>query len=367
MESEKGIRITSIFYISYIIMLFGWMFEKVSFIENFLPYIRIFSYLMLSVIIFSNYQKFTLKKILVNIFVTIVVILSSIKSDSNMILALWLFILSCEHVEFKKIVKVDFYTKIIFTIIIILLYFMGFTNNNTYYSYTGVVRSSLGFGNPNTFGYYIFSICADYIFLKGKRISIFNVIIFFAIALIVSKISLSRTSSLLIILMSIVAYFSKGIEKITLSRFTKNIMILLFLFFTISTYLISINYDSSNKAHNKINQMTSGRIAITNRVIKEYQIKFLGQEVELYNYNKSYKFYLDNAYIKLLISYGICCYLLIYAIYIRAIKKATLEKKPFIIAILFIYMVYGLSENVMFWLTGNLFLLYPYTPIEKKH
>lgn len=351
-------KIKQIFYISYVLMLFSWMFESVLYIKEILPFVRYFSYILALIVVFYNYKNFSLIKFMINITVTILVVISTIHSKSNLILSLWLFVLACEKVDFEELVRIDFKTKSVFVIMIFILYLLGLTQQTQFMSYTGEIRNALGFTKPNTFGYYVFSICADYIYIKTGKFSFLNSMVLFVISLFVGSVSLSRTSAYLIILLTIIASISIFFKKIVFNKFSKKIISLSFIIFTIFSLLIAINYDNGNKLHNKLNSLTSGRIVISQKYLNKYDFKIFGQDTEVKDYTGNNELYLDNAYLKLLINNGIFVYLLMLYIYMRIIKHGYEKKNNLLIMIVLVYLVYGITENAMFWLTGNVYLLY---------
>lgn len=356
----NNIQLKTIFYFAYILMLFGWMFEKVIFINKFLPFIRILSYLLLIVIILYNYKKFSFKKLLINVGISILMIITSIQSGSNTLLLLWLFILASEKIDFSELVKIDMITKVVFTFMIILLYYLGLTEQTQFHTYLGETRNALGFGNPNTFGYYIFSICADYIYLNSKKLKFKHLILLCLISYFVSTVSESRTSSILIILLGLVSLISSNLKVLTAGKKYKFILNGMFIIFTLFSVYLALNYDNTNSIHIKLNEILSGRIINSHRYINNYRVNLFGQQIGVLNWDGSYTYYLDNAYLKLLLNYGLCSYFLIMFIYFEMIKKASYKQNVILMSLILIYFIYGMTENVMFWLTGNVFLLYAF-------
>lgn len=359
-QKINNIRLNAIFYFSYILMLFSWMFEKVIFINEFLPFIRVLSYLLLIIVILYNYRKFSFKKLLFDFCISILMIITSIQSGSNTLLSLWLFILASEKADFSKLVKIDMITKVIFTIIIILLYHLKLTGQTQFHTYLGETRSALGFGNPNTFGYYIFSICADYIYLNSKKIKFKHLVLLCLISYFVSTVSESRTSSILIILLGLISLISSNLKVLISEKKYKSMLYGIFIIFTLFSFYLGLNYDNTNSIHVKLNEIFSGRIINSHRYVNNYRVNLFGQQIGILNWDGSYTYYLDNAYLKLLLNYGLFSYFLIMFIYFKMIKKASNNQSFILMSLILIYFIYGMTENVMFWLTGNVFLLYAF-------
>jgi len=348
----------NMFFISYILTLCSWMMNNVSYIQNILNYMRYFSYFILVIIIFLNHKKFTLKRIVVEILGTAIVVVSSYFSKSNTILTLWIFILAVREIDFDELIKVDFYTKFVLVFIVVLCYYLGFTEKNEFYGYFGNIRSSIGFGNPNTFGYYIFSLCADYIYSNNNRIKLKHSIVLIIISFIVGYLSNSRTSQFLIVLLAFSTPIAKILKNIVKNKYFKIFILSLFFICSLSSVYICKNYDSSNDVYYNLNEALSGRIFNAHRFLEKYDVSIIGNEIELKTNDNSYSYYLDNGYIKLLLNYGILVFMIIYIIYLKDFKKAFRNNNIFLILIFSIYLFYGLTENVMFWLSGNAFLLY---------
>ena len=66
---------------------------------------------------------------------------------------------------------------------------------------------------------------------------------------------------------------------------------------------------------------------------------------------------IDNAYLKLLYQYGLIPTILFIVLYSISIKKAIVKKDSLLVCMLIIYAIRGLTENVLFNLYGNIFLL----------
>lgn len=348
----------NVFFVAYVLTLCSWMLDNVKYIGGYLDYARYLAYILLVILIIQSYKKFTLKRFILEVLGTIIVLISSVTSESNTLLTLWIFILAARKIDFQELLKIDFYTKFILVIVVSLLYFLGFTGNSTFYSYFGTIRSSIGFANPNVFGYYIFSICADYIYLNGERIKFYHIVILIVMALIVGYVSYSRTSILLITLLAFITSMSKIVKNVINKRIAKIICLSLFLIFSLFSYVVANNYDSSDKNYYMINELLSGRVLNASRYLKKYDINLIGQKIELTTNDRSYTYYLDNGYIKLLLNYGLLTFLVIFLIYYANIYTAYKKQNIVLILLFAMYLIYGISENAIFLLNGNVFLLY---------
>ena len=350
-------QIEKLFLIGYALMLFSWMFENIMYLNKILPLVRGISYIIAIICILYSFKRFSLKRLYICLIFTIGVVISAFVSKNNILLPLCCFALASRFVDFNSLIKFDFKIKIIFCLIIIFCFLLGFSETTVFYSYNGIARNSLGFGNPNTLGYYIFSICADYIFIKSKKISLLNLFVGIMIAMILSFISISRTPSILIILLFLLSFFAHRFKFVFNSKLIKKILLLSFLLMTFFTISFIKNYSSDSTFYNNLNESLSGRIVNSYRYLEKYDFKLFGQEISLVNYNSTINLYLDNGYLKLLLNNGIVAFIFIFMIYYYLIKDSFKSSNVYLLDIIFIYLCYGLFENVFFWLTGNVFLL----------
>ena len=96
-------------------------------------------------------------------------------------------------------------------------------------------------------------------------------------------------------------------------------------------------------------------------MLSYYGIKILGQEIRLVvsrpALGKVYHFWLDNAYMSILLKYGPIVLIVFLALYLRTMAILKDSGQTFLVEILCLYAIYGIMENNFFSLSQNLFLL----------
>ena len=67
--------------------------------------------------------------------------------------------------------------------------------------------------------------------------------------------------------------------------------------------------------------------------------------------------WLDNAYVNMLLRYGVLVFLIFSIGYLYLIKNMTMQKKYVLVIILFLYSLYGAMEPALYMITHNIFLI----------
>ena len=354
-----------IFIISYVLLIFYWMFSNVTSLEVVRIVAIKLSYVLLIICCIINNIRNRKKELIFTVIYVVITYISMKVSDSNSILLILLFLIAMKQMDFDKIVKIDFYVKLFFMICVIILYKLGFTENYYMDRSDGTVRSSMGFSHPNVFGTYVFLLCCEHIYLNRKNIKLFNYVILIICGLLVYYASDSRTAQFGILVLGILTVlYNKGIiVKLMKLKFVPMFFSYLFVLLTIISYVAGLAYINNNESILKFNNLVNNRIKMTAVFINNYDITLFGNDIELLGTKaakeegKKAKV-LDNSYAKILLQYGILTYLMLASFFVRGVKKATKEEKYMLTLLLSLFCIYGIMENVLNMLQYNIFLLY---------
>ena len=360
---KKKINISNfLFYTAYILMLIYYMGSNIIFLQNIQNKILILSYLLLVINFVVQSSKYKVKSIILIVLCIVISLISWKVSNSSEIAVLIIFVVSLKNIKFNDIVSFDIKAKITLVATILIFYALGLTD--VYYKYRedGRIRSSMGFSHPNIFGTYIFSICCEYIYLNYKKIKFYKVVGLVVVSFLVSYFSDSRTAQLSILIAVLFwCVFSKyNIFKYKVVNFTLSI---LFLILTIISYVLGVLYSDNNGFVLKLDELLTGRIKCIDQFINEYDVKLFGNELELVGTREAEENgisakILDNAYIKILLQYGLVSYLLFFILLFFGIKNAIKEKNYALCTMFLVYMIYGIFENALFLIRYNVFLMY---------
>lgn len=354
----KKINVKKItFYFSYLLLLINSMCSNVYFIQPLLKYNQIIILVSLILIFLDNLKSFTFKRIFLILLVLLIMIISYKVTTFSDILFTGLFILSSKDIEPKEFIKTDFKFKLILFVSVIFFYFLGLAGNTIMYREDGMIRNSFGFTHPNHLGMYLFLLCCDLFVLYYKKFKIRHILFFVFSFLMCLFICDSRSGQICILGLIILVFFSSKIEKIkTINRI---IPFLPIIFFFISLVCIHF-YINKYGFIFPIDELLSNRIRRAGEFLQYYGVNIFGNYFELYG-RWDIQYYLttlDNAYLHILIHYG----LLIFSLFIisfYSILKNELKKHNYeIVYLLSIILIYGFMERHIIELQYNCVLIY---------
>lgn len=206
-------------------------------------------------------------------------------------------------------------------------YFLFKLNILMDYQNFSIFKHSFGYNHPNQLGVSIFTLITISIVFLFKKINECNVVQYRYILLQIPLIMLLLQSG------------SRGAESATLITYSMFALLLIFknrvkvtLWISIVVLVIVVSFsiysmnDSVNTVGSflyKLNEVFTQRIQLNNYFYEKYGITFLGQKVEytlVPNFASNYAI-IDNAYVKLLINYG-----LIYSFFILIYNAALIKK-----------------------------------------
>jgi hypothetical protein len=297
----------------------------------------------------------------------IIFFISYLKSTDDTLLIGFILVIGAKNIDLEKVMKYIFVTQIISCATIILLSLIGMIDNiyiNSSYSFSSstIIRNSYGFSHPNTLAAKIFQICLLWCVINYKKFRLKDYIIISIAAILVEKICYSRTITILIILMILLIFVVKLIEKGHINKLIKVFKYTLILAIITSIYF-TINYSESNNLMVMINGYLSNRIYFANVLLDRYGFSIFGQNIELISSIEAARLnvsrsILDIAYMHLLIRYGIFSSIIFLGLYYKLIKKSIVERNYNILIALVIYVISGLAEKHIFIISANFTIFY---------
>lgn len=226
---------------------------------------------------------------------------------------------------------------------------------------TGTIRSSMGFSHPNVFGAFILSISAEYLYLREKKLNIFDITLIGVLSFLVGYYADSRTPQLSIILILIISIIIKNInlDKIKIGKIIPN----MFFICAILSFISGSLYANGNSLMIKLNEIFTGRINFIAKFFEKYPINLFGNKIEIIGTKLSSEtgvkpWILDNAYALILLRYGIIAFFMM-GIYLNIFfKKAWKNKEYMIVACMLVFLIFGLLESGIIKIAYNIFWLY---------
>ncbi len=334
--------------------VFGWKREELN---EIMAYV-VLALLILQIVLFQSYQ---LDELIIVGIVTAFIVYATIVSGHKTLMSTWIFIVASRHVDFDKFIKISYYIQLFAFIIIIYMFFSGYISDYTIHR-GNVIRHSLGFSHPNQLGISVFLLLVCRCYYKRNKMTFFDISLILVAAALVYKIANSKTSFYSLIILAIVSaiyifMFRLGINM----TFFANIMIAIAIVSNLGSILLSIVDLSSFPTLKSFDVFMSYRFSLCNRTMKYYGIGLWGKDVKLTVSRPVvggvYHFWLDNAYMALLLRYGIIVFLIFSVLYIATMLYLKRTEQYYLLGIMMIYAVYGIMENNYFSMSQNLFLI----------
>ncbi len=344
--------------------MFIYKIPKLSFILNSLSYLAIG--LVIIKILLDTYRK---KEIIGFFIIIIAFFISMIESSYKVLLTIIIFIIGARQVSLKKMVKIYFYLSTVLLIITVISAKIGIIENLTYYRLDGTTRQSFGIRYPTDFAAQIFFIVLSFLYLKQGNIKVYHYIVIFGITYLVYKFCDARLDCASIIIALIITFlYDKGILKLK-SKLTKNILIMGFIICSMIALVLTLNYERNNYFYNTLNEFLNGRLSIGKRMMEEYGITLLGQEVNDYGASipgiiehDEYNF-IDSSYLRILLKYGLLIFTILCIVNVL-INRKIYEKDKFLLLIILIIYINSIVAQHYMEITYNFLLFMYFTKID---
>lgn len=280
-----------------------------------------------------------------------------------------LLALNINLIDIRKLIKVDFFSKLIGLLILFSMYVLNFFPSKYVNSYNftrddGTHRSTWGFNHPNTLGefYLYFLISAILILnmrdnLSFKKNVIYSTLIFISGGYIELFVTDSRSSQVALIIIFI-GWIVSVIKKVNCPKPVYGIFSLFFMI--ILSIVLDFRIMLNIKIFDEINHLFSNRLVLQNQALMKYGVHIFG--------NKSFKlgqpFWIDNQYIYNLLAIGIIGSLIFVLIFYIAFKNVY-QKNSFILYVILISIVVkAMFESTVLEYCALLPIIYSFVGVE---
>ncbi len=322
--------------------------------------------LMLQIVFFQKYQ---FKELVVIALITIPIVFATINSGNNRMMSTWIFIVAAKYIDFDKIARLAYVVGLIMVLFVLYLFFNGFITEVAVYR-GSLLRHSLGFGHPNQLGIRIFLLIISRCYIRREHFNLIDWSIIIAAAVFVNRVANSKTSFYALVILSVLTLVHIAMQKtgIGFDRIMSMLIAISLLCNIISITLSSIQV-SQYPILRQFDLLMSKRFSECNRTLKYYGIKLFGQDIQLLvnrpAIGRMYHFWLDNAYMTILLRYGPVVLILFSALYIYTMIMLKNMNQYMLVEIMCLYAIYGIMENNFFSMSQNLFLLLLSYPLYK--
>ena len=328
---------------------------------NSLVSLSVFVLLMVQImLLLPSFEK---RELIIITCITIPVAVATLLSGHRTMLSAWMFIVASKNESMDRMVRTVFKILIIAIPLVCISYMMGWLEDNVVVM-RGLERSSMGFSHPNQLGLSIFQLAVCYCYINKEKNNILNYIFIIAAMIFVYTVPNSQTACICLLMLLVVLSIYKYIIKYK-QVMVKIYMVILWigaLFMNVFSIILSYIDIHKYSALSGIDRWASARFSLGHRVWEIHGVSFFGQMVYVSEEERALagiteRLWLDNAYLCILLRYGILVFILFSAAYLWMIKYAAARKKYILAIILFLYALYGVMENGLFVLAHNIFLI----------
>ena len=138
--------------------------------------------------------------------------------------------------------------------------------------------------------------------------------------------------------------------------------------------IVVANYNTNNENYVKLNDLTTGRLSISHRMIEEYKVSLFGNNIVMHgssavkygNISSDQYSYIDNAYIQILLRYGLIFFILFGFIFIWAEKKFIEDNEYLLCFWLAILAISSIFDDTIIILQYNCSLLILFQLIRER-
>ncbi len=351
------------------------IYLEYDYVEKIVKFIRYGCYLVFA--IKAVYLFFKEKNIsIANAIFFIISVLVLVLGKSTEFLILFFAINALRDLEFKKIIKIGLIIYSVLFILTIILSHFGVVPNWVFHR-QDTLRYSLGFIYPTDLMSVYVTIVLLYFYTRNIEAKYIELIILEGIAIVLFKYTDGRLglvmSTMIIAFLAInkILVSTKLLDKIKInSDKLKKIGIILLksvpVIFLIATILVSFLYRYDIKVINWVNHIISERISLNSEAIQKYPIEPFGSNVDWIGMGGQYNValqdlnynYVDMSYLRILFDYGIVGSLFIIYAYIKTIGYCIEKNEKITLMCIFIILIWGLIEPVIFSISRNLFIIY---------
>lgn len=320
----------------------------------------VFALLMLQIVFMQLYTK---RELVIIIIITLPIVISTGLSGNKSLISLWMFIVAAKKICFDRLIETAYKILLLMVPMVIFFRLMGVLDDYTIMR-GSVQRFSLGFSHPNQLGLRIFQLILCHCYVNRDKLSVTcfsNIVLATVFTFIIPN---SKTAYISLMVFLILILFYEYIQKknsIITKRFASSLVIGTLLLNVLSLIFSYIDVNK-NTALSQIDKWMSARFSWCHIVWQIYGVSFWGQKVYVSEGERKLagiqnRLYLDNAYVSILLRYGVIVFLIFSFFYIYLIYKKVDQKQYILAIILFLYALYGVMENGFFMVTHNIFLI----------
>lgn len=300
---------------------------------------------------------FTLKEIVVMLGVMVILGYVFLRNRERSLILSALAIFGCKDVSIRRVLK---YTVVVYAvgmIVTIILAVNGLIPSDEYERFkSGEMRifSDYGFSNPNSAYSHLLMIALMIVVVWQERIRWYHYLVM-TLVMVFAYYKVFCRTGLFVYAMLCIALF--GVYLIKSPKFKK---VIFFLWVSLPVVIAGISYvlpwlyERQIPLVEKINKLVTNRVLLASRALQRTEFTWFGALEK----DWSDEFYLDNAYINILLSYGIVVIAICLISYIMMNYFLWKKEQYYVLIITGIVAIYAFMEYSPINATWNPMLLY---------
>ncbi|WP_304644492.1 hypothetical protein [uncultured Dubosiella sp.] len=310
-------------------------------------------------------KKEKTKYLVLEILIFIILFLSYLKSQSDLMIVVFLAGIAVRKIKLKELIKKDLMIRIPLVTLICLAGFFEIIPNITFYM-RGLYKNSLGFSHPNHLGIMLLVIVIYWFFLKHLKFKIYDYTFILFILLIAYNIAGSRTSGYIILFIISFEILTSILNKMKKWHFIriKIIGFIKYCYFMIPAVSVWLAYNFNPLIGwmTKLDGFMTGRLSLTFFAAKNNPLLLWGQSIEYKgglssNVMMEYRNAIDNSYIYILLRLGILAFIvLVISLFVLLNYFQKTNNISAFYSLIFM-IIAAFSESTMFEISHNAFLL----------
>ena len=269
-----------------------------------------------------------------------------ITGRTGMILSVMLM-LAVKDIDKRELIRWVFRLWLSCMSILLLLVSCGILADKVVIQGNGQAWHGMGYGTGNIFHASFVILIVLYLYLRCSSITYLEVMLWFSANYVVYRFSLSRSGLIMGSVAVLLSYFLRLVYKSERAR--KVILYLLsvgMLLIVGLSFIFPLMYDGDywkNSLPNTLNRLLTGRIHHARTTLTSDPFTLFGLKGEL-------GAFIDNAYVFLLMKYGIIMAAIIFSLYYAAVRSMIKRNDLYGIYMVFLFVLYGFTEQ--FFING---------------
>lgn len=279
---------------------------------------------------------------------------SIVIANDYLIALLLLFIISSRGISFDVITMISIAVLSVAVVAVPALAACGVIESASYTYSQGLAGQfayyNYGFGHPNYASGLLMAIGCSVVWLSRSSYSYKTLMILVALTVASWAIFGSRTYTMGLLLLGALqtVLLFRG-RKAAIKASAVGVIVLMLVL--VITVILIIGYSSGIKEIELLNILMSGRIGYMHDMLLYYGITLFGQPFD------SLHLTLDNAYVHLILRYGVVPFSVLILCWVKAIRKSDNMGNPLITWLLSIYFVIGIAETGVIQISINPLLI----------